>query len=164
MESFFWSVISGLLTAQRQTVYHQAMRRKNVKQACINCHFFIQNIERHPLEISHEQREAILREDYSQLDQSSLACHFGVWDEGYIADRERRYEVIVQTDRMNYCFFWSFRPGMLLPAAKILQEREASDRETSKDRRYTIIGLWIAAIALGINVLIEVAKIAGWIK
>jgi len=124
----------------------------------------MKNVWQHPWEVNRQERESIRKQDYSFLGQSILACHFGVWNESSIADRERRPEVIVETNRKDFCFFWPYRPGMLLPAATILQEREVADRETSKDRSYTIIGLWIAALALGASVLIEIAKVAGLIK
>jgi hypothetical protein len=42
---------------------------------------------------------------------------------------------------------------MLLPAAEILQKREADNREASRDRKRAVIGLWIAASGLGLNFL-----------
>ena len=53
---------------------------------------------------------------------------------------------------------------MFFPAAEVLQKREADNRESSRDRLLTIIGLWIAAIALAVGVVIEFAKAFGWIK
>ena len=53
----------------------------------------------------------------------SLACYRGIWDEGYNSDPERRNEIIVETPRKGRCFFWKYTPGMLLPAAKELQEQ-----------------------------------------
>jgi hypothetical protein len=45
---------------------------------------------------------------------------------------------------------------MLLPAAKILQQREAEAQEARGDRRRTIYGLWIAATAILVNVLANI--------
>jgi len=44
---------------------------------------------------------------------------------------------------------------MLFPAAKVLQQREAAAREAHQDRRLTIVGLWIAAVALAANVFLK---------
>ena len=83
----------------------------------------------------------------------ALSCYFGVWDEGHSScDVSQRPVVIAGTDRRNFCFFWGHRPGMFLPAAKVLQEREARLHEARRDRRLTLWGLWIAAAALIANV------------
>lgn len=44
---------------------------------------------------------------------------------------------------------------MFIPAAMTLQKREAENQDASQDRRFTVIGLWIAAIALGADVLLN---------
>ena len=51
---------------------------------------------------------------------------------------------------------------MLLPAAKVLQEREYNNRKSARDRRITKIGLWIAAIALIVNGYLNIAKENKW--
>lgn len=112
------------------------------------------------MEITKSEREAISRQSYSGIrDHYALACHFGVWDEGHNLAPDSRQQIIVQMNRQNYCFFWPHRPGMLLPAAEVLQKREADNQEASRDRRYTLIGLWIAAFALVAEVL---SKWIGW--
>ena len=87
-------------------------------------------------------------------------CAYGVWDQGYNFDMSKIQDELVEKDRKNFCFFWKYRPGMFLPAAKILQEREAQARDSSKDRKLTIWGLWIAATALGVNVYLQLAQAA----
>src|SRR5207244_9177831 len=51
-----------------------------------------------------------------------------------------------------------YRQGMMIPAAKALQEREAQARDASRDRRLTIAGLWIAALALLANVGLKLVE------
>jgi len=110
------------------------------------------------LEVRSEERAKTRRGDYSWLlDDYALACHFGVWDEGHNFDKAARHAVIVETDRHDFCFFWRHRPAMLLPAAEVLQKREAERREARYDRKLTIVGLWIAAMALAVNLLVELA-------
>ena len=133
-------------------------------QACVNCHFLMQQGNGHKFEVTLQDRESIRKKDYSSFDNVSLGCYFGVWDEGHNFARERRHEVMVATNRKDFCFYWSYRPGMFFPAAEVLQKREADNRESSRDRLLTIIGLWIAAIALAVGVVIEFAKAFGWIK
>ncbi len=50
----------------------------------------------------------------------------------------------------------------MIPAAKALQEREAQARDASRDRRLTIAGLWIAALALLANVGLKLAEQLHW--
>jgi len=131
------------------------------EQICINCHFLRlkyrvprqDRIQERP--VTHKERELICKEDYSWLRtliDPSLGCHFRVWDDKHSHDLgEYRHEVIVKTKRKNTCFFWKYHPGMLFQAAKTLQKREADYREASRDRKLTIIGLFIAVIALVVN-------------
>lgn len=109
-------------------------------------------------------REAVRKGDFSwAAEHYALVCTFGVWDEGYNFCRADRQRVIAETDRRNFCFWWKHRPGMLIPAAKILQEREARDSDSARDRRLTQLGLGIAAIALCANVLLTLAdKLKLW--
>ena len=134
------------------------------KQACIGCHFLIKQSNPYKFEVTLLERKAIRKRDYSAFEHYSLGCHFGVWDEGHNFDKDRKHEVIVETDRKDYCFFWKHRLGMLLPAAEILQKREADNREATRDRRLTVYGLIIAAAALGVNAIIELGKMVGLIK
>ena len=127
------------------------------KHSCINCHFFVKDCGDAIEIIRNDERDLILKNDFSLINAPYyLRCHFGVWrDRGH--KLKNKYEVIIQPNRNN-CFFWKFRPGMELPAAEILQKKEELFRETSKDRRYTIIGLWIAAIALSISAVLGITE------
>ena len=126
------------------------------KQSCVDCHFFVKTIkdpQRGPIEIEASEREKVRQEDYSwvvygQGVNAWLACYFDVWHEGYSA---KRHQVIVEKDRGDSCFWWPYNPDMLPPAAKILQEREAKNRDAEHDRSLTRRGLKIATIALFIN-------------
>jgi hypothetical protein len=82
----------------------------------------------------------------------------GVWDEGYTPElSQKRRQTIVETPRKDFYFFFQHRDGMLFPAARTLQEREAQFKEAARYRRHTIIVLWIAAIALLVSVLVDLA-------
>lgn len=135
------------------------------KQTCSDCHFFIKEARDVPtpqpvvLDVSAEERALAKTGNFSwAMEYHALACHFGVWDEGYNFDRSSRRKVIAETDRRDFCFFWRHRPGMLIPAARILQERNAQDRDAAKDRHLTIFGLWIAAAALVVNAAIRILE------
>lgn len=134
------------------------------KHTCVDCHFFGKEASGLSLEVETSDREAARKGDFSwAAEHYALVCTFGVWDAGYNFCRADRQRVIAETDRRNFCFWWKHRPGMLIPAAKILQEREARDRDSARDRRLTQLGLWIAAIALGVNVgLTIVDKLKLW--
>ena len=136
-----------------------------VKKSCVNCHFFVKNLRDNNREltfdVSANERDLCRKNNFSWQKEESLACHLSVWDEGYRLNQSK-YDLIVQQNRSNYCFFWKYRPGMLQPAAETLQKREMEIREASKDRRLTIIGLWIAALALLISVVLQILEVLHW--
>lgn len=140
----------------------------NPAEACVSCHFFTKEYRgdgNRPMisDVAKEIRDRARGGDYGWIeDHYTLSCSFGVWDEGYNFAPAKRHEVLVKTNRSGFCFFWPHRPGMLLPAARILQERSAALRETWRDRRYAIIGLWIAGIALLAEVGLKVAEAQNW--
>lgn len=130
------------------------------RQACVDCHFFVSQYRDasgvHPSVVSEENRDLSRRNDFSWCDAyRSLVCNFMVWDQGVHFDLERRHEVIVGTERTDSCFFFPWRHGMLLPAARRLQAREANYREANRDRKLTMLGLWIAAIALVVGAIVQ---------
>ena len=140
------------------------MFEKNPKEACVNCHFFVKQYRGedgdHTMEVAQPQREKTRQNNYDWLhERYSLMCSFQVWDEGYRFDKNKVHELLVETNRADICFFWRFRPSMLLPAAKTLQAREAQDKYVSKDRKLTVVGLWVAATALMIDVYLRLAEI-----
>lgn len=136
-------------------------------QHCVDCEFFaeIQGplSDKTVLEISEKEREASRKNDYTWvLPGSVLACERGVWHGGNI-DKGKHHREIVEVNRRGFCFWWKNRPGMLTPAAEILQKREEDERHASRDRRLTIVGLWIAALALLANVCLTLAgKLKLW--
>jgi len=130
------------------------------QQTCVGCHFFVKHDRDGnrtlTFDVNIEEREQSKKGDFSWMKKyDSLACEFGVWDEGYKLDKTKWEEILLKTNRHNYCFYWPYRFGMMLPAAKILQEIEAKDRDATRDRRLTIVGLWIAALALVVNLILK---------
>lgn len=135
-----------------------------MSQSCVDCHFFVKHHRGEDgreltFEVSPEERELCRQDDYSwQSSQYTLACAFGVWDEGHKLPKADRYNVLVEMDRRDYCFFWHHRPGMLQSAAKELQKREAEAKSAARDRKLTIRGLFIAAAALVVDALLRVLE------
>lgn len=122
-------------------------------QHCVDCHFFVKEARDPRVAnvsvVSREERVQARAGDYSwHKEHYAIACNMKVWDEGYNFDGSQKHAMLTAQDRRNFCFFWEHHPGMLLPAAQVLQEREAREREARRDRRLTICGLWIAALAL----------------
>jgi hypothetical protein len=128
------------------------------KLACINCHFFVKysNSPSGKHIINKDERKKIREGEVSR--DFGLCCDFGVWDEGFNFDKTKIQEILLKKDRQDFCFYWAYRPNMLTPAAKILQERETINRETSRERRLTILGLWIAALALVVDVFLRIVE------
>ena len=146
--------------------------RLKPKQSCVDCHFFMRrngqcsgNLE----EIKEPERKSLRQGGDPWASRNcELSCSFGVWDEGldfFDFLEANRYQVIVETNRRGFCFWWPYHPGMLLPAAKILQEREAKNRDAEHDRSLTRRGLRIATFALFINAAALVINAAPkWIE
>ena len=118
------------------------------KQACVDCHFLMKQSNPAKFHVSVQDRTSLRQGEYSWAANWSLGCYMGVWDEGYGSPESSRLQTIVETERRGFCFFWQFRPGMFFPAGEVLQKRESESAEAKRDRRLTIIGLWIAALAL----------------
>ena len=141
--------------------------KSKINQSCVECHFLIKemHVERvstpYQFSLKMLERDKIKKHDFSWLRETdTLCCHFGVWDEGVRRlNDEEKYKEIVETNREEFCFFWRYRPGMLFRAAEILQKRTEERRESSWERNLTICGLWIAAVALVINVILEIINL-----
>ena len=137
------------------------------RQACVHCHFFIWE-SRGPASgdvwtstVPEQERKQARAADYSwHKNDLPISCYFGVWDQGYNFDGSKKHELLTQTDRRGFCFFWKYRPGMLIPAAEVLQKRDAEARAARVDRLLTIVGLWIAAFALLASTFVQLAR--GW--
>ena len=139
--------------------------RLKPKQSCVDCHFFVIKVRDpavKPRSIEKIERDKARKEDYSWIDcnRGSLpACYFGVWYKDYYKSGLKEYhQLIVEKDQADSCFWWKYHPAMRPEAASILQEREAKNRDAARDRRLTLYGLWIAAIALVINVWLTLAQ------
>jgi hypothetical protein len=133
------------------------------KQVCADCHFFVKQSSEATLLIGSEERDRTRQGKLEWFpDHYALCCHMGVWDEGVGARVEDRPQTIAGTNRRDFCFFWKYHDAMLLPAARVLQEREAAARKTSTDRRLTAISLVLAAAALIINPLFRLAEAWHW--
>jgi hypothetical protein len=138
------------------------------RRACVDCHFFVNEItanagkhSRYHVTAGH--RRLARDRDFSWVkDHTVICCDFGVWDSGYGLPDSDRTSTIVDTDRTNQCFFWPYCPGMLIPAGRTLQQREAAAKESSRDRRLTIWGLWIAAVALVVNAVLQLGELFKW--
>ena len=137
-------------------------------QACVDCHFFVVEYrDRDSLSLSgwtlpsYSEKTGVRTNDFSwHKDSMALVCAYGVWDQGFRFDSCKKHELIVQTERKDRCFFLPWHPGMLIPAAKTLQERQAAYREANRDRRLTVWGLWIAAVALVVNAILVALDLA----
>jgi len=113
--------------------------------------------------INQEERSKAAAGDYGWLKvHYALKCDFAVWDEGHRFDPAQRHVVIAKTNRRDGCFFRPYASGMLLQAAKTLQEREAAYARAARDRLLTIVGLLIAAAALFVQAYLSLAQPLKW--
>lgn len=128
---------------------------------CLNCHFFIktihsENCAHHTMAINQKMRDCIKKGDFSWRKQCSLNCDFLVWSEGFTPNINLQ-ETIIKTKR-NDCFFWKYKPNMLLPAARKLQKRKSENEKLKRSLMYTRIGLYISAFALLINIILNLSS------
>ena len=137
---------------------------------CVDCHFLVKDLDaqRDPVrvrtvDVEEAERAQARRGEYGwKKGHHALRCDFTVWDEGYNFDPAKQHFVIVETDRSGECFFWPHRPGMLMPAARLLQDRESEYSRASRDRKMTICGLFIAAAALAVQSYLSCAQPMKW--
>ena len=136
------------------------------RQACVDCHFFVKSYrDSQPAMtslVTADKRAAVRERDFAWHDDRqapvALACDMKVWDEGLAGfPRDKRYALLVEQERKGNCFFRRYEPGMLLPAARELQTREMEADRWRKERRLTLVGLWIAALALLASLAIDIA-------
>jgi hypothetical protein len=136
-----------------------------MKPICRHCHFLSKEYREEntgrslAFSLSAQEREkAVLTPREVVAPYYSLNCHMGVWDEGVSGSVEGRDSIINLTPRASGCFFFPYHPAMLYDAARELQKRADENMQMKKSNLYTRIGLWIAAGALAVNVLLEVLK------
>ena len=133
------------------------------RRACVDCHFFIIEVragrESSPSVVAEENREKSRVNNYGWHTHGSIACYCGVWDQGGQFDMEKRHEVIVLTEREDFCFFWPHHPGMFLPAARELQAREMARKEADRGLRLTRRSLYIAVAALAVSASLSLLNI-----
>ena len=85
------------------------------KQRCVDCHFFMETThsvdkEGELLEfedsVDQEDRKAVLKNNFEwEVESRSLRCYFKVWIEGYSVRGKSKYQILVETERKNNCFF-----------------------------------------------------------
>jgi len=144
------------------------------KPVCANCHFLKlytrmrQNGQTDIRAIKSKDRDSIRKGNFDEVTWKEylFECHRGVWCEGFNGSeglnrsKESRQKEINDTPRENFCYFWEYRAGMFFDAAVELQKRDYELEYAAKDRRLTIWGLFIAAIALLANVIFNIISFA----
>lgn len=150
-------------------------RRHRSERCCLNCHFLVdKRFSGYELPVVEWMRkklwDKLTRSDPRRMTEDILGdykCHKGFWEmgskENRIENRTRpgsglseqaaivwdSSEVIIE--RGEDCFFYSHMEGRHLSVVEELERRAADRREGKRDRRLVKIGVWIAAIALILN-------------
>lgn len=83
----------------------------------------------------------------------------GVWDTGLNPSAITEDNTLLSQDRNHSCFFTPSRESMLFNAAIELQKREEENRQLKDSNTRTTIGLWIAALGLILNAILEFIKL-----
>jgi hypothetical protein len=92
-------------------------------------------------------------------DYYAASCYLGVWDTGIDPSLNRELTDVIEKNRNQNCFFLEENLGMSFQAAKILQERKHQNEQLKRSNLYTRLGLWIAAVALFANAIVQIYKI-----
>jgi hypothetical protein len=134
------------------------------KLNCSSCHFLSKEHrgpDGQPLAftLSADDRTKLKIEPGKIFERYTLCCHMGVWDEAVSGTNVDRASVINQMERHQRCFHFPYDSAMLFGAAKELQKRQSENEQLKRSYAYTRIGLWVAAGALVVNVLIEFLKL-----
>lgn len=139
------------------------------KEVCVNCQFLSKkSLDRSvalDLEssVTEDERRQLKANDFSLVADNNVlvGCQMKVWTsvlpvDKTKLDKAKLTEEILTTDRTNFCFYWPYRRGMAFAAAQTLQKRVAESKEAAWDRKLTIYGLWLAAIALVVQAFLTV--------
>jgi hypothetical protein len=133
-----------------------------MKKNCLYCHFLAKEYRDetehiHAFSLSNEKREKLIKSPEDAVQSHyALSCHMDVWGEGVSGSKEERDKFINLMSRNSGCFFFPHHPAMLFPAAQELQRREEENSQLKCSNMYTRLGLWVAACAFVVNVLVEV--------
>ena len=136
-----------------------------MKEICRNCHFLAKEVREGNTgrvlssSVSIKERATVGAGEADFLQSYyGLKCQMGVWDEGVAPGKEDRLERINIANRTDECFFFPYNPGMMFSAAEELQKRSQENRNLKKSNMYTRVGLWIAALALFIDAIVNLLK------
>ena len=131
------------------------------KHCCLNCHFFsCAYVTGGGREIikpwSQENRDDRHLIDFSfEFDD---ICAKGVWNTAFDHDLKPHVETIIKDDRKDECFFIEYREWMTIKTASELQRIRNENRHLKRSYLYTLIGLWLAGLAIAANVIVEIVK------
>jgi hypothetical protein len=122
---------------------------------CINCHFLTEEKTHSIYSIERFRLQRCKSNEFPLNSLQNMSCYYGMWDEDDPNDLELIYEEVFKYER-NDCFFWYYSDGMNINAAQALQQKEIDEKRYSRDRLFTIVGLWITAIALVANTILGI--------
>lgn len=135
---------------------------RHPKEVCVDCHFFSTKTLHPPNDLEHgvseDERRQLKANDFSLIADNNVVpgCQMKVWSSVWPVNKTKLTEEIFTTERKGFCFYWPYRPRMAFPAAEMLQKRAVENREAAWDRKLTIYGLLLAAIALLVQAFLAV--------
>ena len=131
-----------------------------MKAICRNCHFLSKEIRDENSDNFYCAAASITEREQAKSnnidfipDHFILKCYRGVWDEGVNPSKDKRLQIVNNTDRNKKCFFWPYDSAMLFESAKELQKIATEHEQLKRTNFYTQLGLMIAAIGLILNAI-----------
>jgi hypothetical protein len=142
-------------------------------EICANCHFLALRTLNATVVLtscfSEEERTQFRNGDYSIVKSGTVIphCHLGVWSTPTAAGRDDVVEYLTpqirkevfDTDRREFCFYLPHHPGMGLAAGEMLEKRKSEARESKREHKLALWGLWIAAVALLVQAVLAVIAV-----
>ena len=125
---------------------------------CKDCHFLTKTIHyamggKFPN--SWDDRE---RSSFQISNDYTASCWKGIWDTGVDPSINDRLKDVLSEDRRHDCFFIKYHEGMLFSTADELARIQRDNRQLKRNYTFTQIGLWIAAIAVVVQVAYNIFK------
>ena len=125
---------------------------------CIDCHFLTKT--------THFSTGGEFANSWSHRERSNFrisyhgtaSCWKGIWDTGVDPSINDRLKDVLLEDRKYECFFIEYHEGMLFSAADELARIQRDNRQLKRNYSFTQIGLWIAAIAVCVQLIYNIFK------
>ena len=93
---------------------------------------------------------------WGESDGYKPECYKGVWQWENHPDHEERLRAEISRDRRDNCFYFKYKKGMTFRTAYQLFRIQNENHQLKRSYLYTQVGLWIAAVGLIANAIVQI--------